>query len=153
MLRLPLQVSFLSREIGNVRLRNFVYVVATRRNIEETWTSCEIPVQGITSLPVHSSKIIIGRNDKAAAQRSILPSGISPCWMPDGIGAFISNFRDRSVFIELFQLFSHHIQCLYRYQQSLSLPLLFPDIVLRLRHKTSDDQEQTPRFRLAVTGV
>ena len=77
-------------------------------------TSCEIPVQGIT-FPVHSSKIIVGRNDKAAAaaaaQRSILPSGF--LLLLDGIGAFIfrilDTVTDRSEFIELFHLFSHRM--------------------------------------------
>jgi len=59
-----------------------------RRNLRNTGTG------RITSLPVHSSKIIVGRNDKAAAaaaQRSILPSGF--LLSVDGIGAFIFYFE------------------------------------------------------------
>ena len=90
MLRLPLQVSFLSREIGNVRLRNFVQVVATRRNIEET-DFLRNTGTGNNFASCHSSKGMTKQQQQHSA--AYCPLDSSCCWMEFNWCFYFSNFR------------------------------------------------------------
>jgi hypothetical protein len=140
MLRLPLQVSFLSREIGNVRLRNFVYVVATRRNIEETDFVRNTGTEGITSLPVTRRKEWQSSSSSSTAQH-ILPSG----FLLDGIGAFISNFTYCTVVNSL--NFSNYFLIIYSVYIGTSSHLVYR-YCFRILYWGYDTKRQTIKNRL-----